>query len=162
MKKLHLNIKGVVTLIASAGILALTSGCGTVIRQTPVAHPVINANMNASDYSVLGITEGKSTKTSVFFGLVQVIDGDKYRILGMRFFEDQYAYAAAEDRSWYEKLFGTVNTADRAYYKALAATPDADAVAAKAYLETDSGIPALWSSQEITYQGKAVKYKVHD
>jgi len=111
--------------------------------------------MDKNDYEVLGNTEGKSTKTSILCGLVSVVDGDKVSVLGIKFFEDQYAF---EEKSW----FGIVNVEDRAYYKALAATPDADAVTRKASIKTKSGIPGIYTTSEVTYSGKAVKYKVHN
>lgn len=156
MKNVSISERMAIMLTAGTGILTLLCGCASVTRTTPIAPAEINVNMNSSDYEVLATTEGKSSKTSVLFGAVQVIDGNKLRILGVRFFEDQYA--SRMERHWYSG----VSTEDRAYYKALANAPDADSVASKAYLETDSGIPLLWKTEEVTFQGKAVKYKVHE
>ena len=152
----QMNIKLLVTGMACIALVGITAGCSSVMRGTPVAGVKINANMDRTDYEVLGTTEGKSTKTSVLCGLVQVIDGSKVAILGIKFFEDQYAYF---DRPWYQL---GVSTEDRAYYKALAVTPDADSVAGKAYVSTRSGIPLLWMSSEVTFQGNALKYKPHN
>ena len=151
-----MKIKLLITGLACITTMVLISGCAGVRRGTPQASAVINANLNASDLEVLDKTEGKSTKVSVLLGLFQVIDGDKYRILGIKFFEDQYAY---EDKP---SLLGRVSIEDRAYYKALAATPDADCVARKAFVTTRSGIPLLYMIEEVTFQGKALKYKVHN
>jgi hypothetical protein len=151
----RMKIKVLITGVACAMAAVLVTGCSSVTRGTPNAGLVINANMDKNDYEVLGNTEGKSTKTSVLCGLVSVIDGDKISVLGLKFFEDQYAF---EEKA----RFGFVSVDDRAYYKALAATPDADAVARKSLIRTESGIPCIWMSREATYSGKAVKYKVHN
>jgi hypothetical protein len=156
--KTRLNLGVVATLAACAGILVFSNGCTSTQRLAPIAGTVINANMSASDYEVLGTTEGKSTKTSIACGIVQIIDGNKYRVLWMNFFEDEYAFQ--HEKHWWEKITSPVSTADRAYYHALAATPDADVVAAKSFVENDSGWP-FYSTKEITFTGKALKYKVH-
>jgi hypothetical protein len=149
-----MKIRLLITGMACIGIWTLASGCAGVYRATPAAGTVIQANMDKNDYEVLGTTEGKSTITSILFGLVAVIDGDKYRVLGIKFFEDQYAFA---DHS---RLF--VHADDRAYYKALAQTPDADVVARKSVLETKSGFPCIYTTKEVTFQGKALKFKAHN
>jgi hypothetical protein len=56
-------------------------------------------------------------------------------------------------------FFFPVSVEERAYYKALAATPDADAVIPKAFTKQSSGFPLLYSEQEATFTGKALKYK---
>src|SRR5258708_6628710 len=146
---MQIQIKSLMTGGVCVVAMGLLSACSSVTRGTPISHAVINANMTAADYEVLGTTEGKSTRLSVLCGIVQVIDGDKVAILGIKFFEDQYAYA---EKGALERL--RVHPEDRAYYKALAATPDADTVAGKAFVKTKSGIPLIYSSQEVTYQGK--------
>ena len=155
-----MKIKLLITGLACIATTVLVSGCAGVTRGTPHAGTVINANLNASDMEVLEKTEGKSTKVSVLLGLVQVIDGDKYRILGIKFFEDQYAFI--DKPSGLLSIITPVSIEERAYYKALAATPDADSVMQKAFVATSSGVPILYKSQEVTYQGKALKYKVHN
>jgi hypothetical protein len=152
--KTQINLGVVATLTVCAGILALSSGCATATRGTPVARTVINANMNDSDYEVLGTTEGKSTKSTFFFGVVQVVDGSKLQLFGIKFFEDQYA--GIDNNS------ASASVENRAYYKALAATPDADSVTAKSVVASTSGLPLVWSTKEVTFQGKALKYKVHN
>ena len=143
--------------ITLAGLMTVPflTGCSSITRGTPQSATVINANMDKTDIEVGTSTEGTSTRTSILFGVIQIIDGDKYRLLGMNFFEDQYAFLTPS-------LFGIVSAEDRAYYKALAATPDADAVVEKAFITTTTGIPYVWETKEVTYTGKAIKYKVHN
>ncbi len=51
------------------------------------------------------------------------------------------------------------NTASRAYYKALEAHPEADAVFCKDYEREEVGIPWLFHTETVTYKGKAIKLK---
>ena len=153
-----MKTKLLVTSMACVSLLVGMSGCAGVTRHTPHAGTQIQANMNSGDCQVLAKTEGNSKKTSILCGLVQVIDGDKVAVLGIKFFEDQYSYFE------HAKLFGVidlggVSVEDRAYYKALAATPDADTVAQKAYVKTEKSIPLFWKSEDVTFQGKALKFK---
>ena len=117
--------------------------------------------MNSGDCQVLGSTEGKATVDSYVLGLVQVIDGDKVQVLGLKFYEDQYAYINPPELilGFLPNPFASPSIEDRAYFKALAATPDADAVAKKASVTTAKGFPLLWSTKEVTFQGKALKFK---
>lgn len=151
-----MNIRLLVTGAVYVTAALLMTGCSSVTRGAPNAGVSINANMDRNDYEVLGNTSGKSSMSSIFFGAIQIVDGNKLRIVGIPLFEDQFAFSAKPG------LFSMVGSEDRAYYKALAATPDADAVAQKAFIKTTSGIPYVWETQEVTYTGKAIKYKVHN
>ena len=140
------------------GLGLLASGCSSVNRGTPISEfgaARLQANLNRTDLEILGPVEGRSTKQSFVLGLVQVIDGDKWQVLYIKFFQDQYAFA---DRPWYEKLCW-VSTDDRAFSKALAATPDADTVFHKSYIRSSSGVPLIYTKKESTFQGKAMKLK---
>jgi hypothetical protein len=148
-----MKIRLFITGAACVTVAVMMTGCASVMRSTPSAGLVINANMDRNDYEVLGNTSGKSKVSYFFFGAVQIVDEDKLRILGFSTFEDQFAFVNRP---------GIVTAMDRAYYKALAATPDADAVAPKAFIMTTTGIPFIWGTQEVTYTGKAIKYKVHN
>jgi hypothetical protein len=108
--------------------------------------------MDKSQYTVLGTVKGTSTLESFFCGFVRVIDGNHVSLMGMKFFEDQYAYYNEPS------IFG-VSVEDRAYYKALCATPDADAVLRKSSVTQASGTCLLYSQKEVTFTGKAIKYK---
>jgi hypothetical protein len=153
------TVKGrsVILAVAAAAAMAMT-GCSSITRGTPVAPVQINANMDRTDYQVLASTEGESTRASYLGGLFNVIDGDKYQVLGIKFFQDEYAHVP---RGWLTGI-GGVSLEDRAYYRALAATPDADAVSGKAMLTKSAGVPLIYTRKTVTYQGKALKYKPHD
>jgi hypothetical protein len=51
------------------------------------------------------------------------------------------------------------STADRAYYKALGAVPEADAVFYKSMDREHDGIPFIWTSETVTFRGKALRLK---
>ncbi len=155
MKKL------IVSSLAMAAAAVLVSGCASVQRATPAAPGLVNINLEKGDYTMLASVKGSSTVSSYVFGIVQVIDGSKVSVLGFKNFEDQYSFQQ-QDNSFLGALFvifRTVSVEDRAYYKALAATPDADAVIPKAFTKQSSGFPLLFVEEEATFTGKALKYK---
>ena len=157
MRSLH-------TLAITLGALALLStGCASVQRGAPLAGTDVNVNLSRSDYTVLGPVKGTSTLQSYLLGLIKVVDGDKIIFLGLKTFEDQYAFLQDPGLPILQILTlgfsGGATAEDRAYYKALAATPDADVVIPKAYVKQISGIPLLASTREVTFTGKAVKIK---
>ena len=132
-------------------------GCMSTLTTSP--HMGFNGmewqpKMERSDYTVLDTVEGKSCLTSVLFGIVQVIDGDKWKILWIPFYEEKYALVI---NSFPYNLF--VSMEDRAYYDALAKTPDADVVFVKSYTNTDAGVPLIWTSKTASVRGKAIKLK---
>ena len=158
-------------------VAMLLGGCAGVQRMTPAAPGQVNINLKSNDYTVLTSTKGISTVTSYGGGLVQVVDGSKYRVLGIKFFEDEYSMLhplRIEEISpmnlvamvyfWpygacYVAYKTSVGAEDRAYYKALAATPDADVIIEKALVRQKSGIPLICTEEEVTVVGKAIKYK---
>ena len=156
-------MKNLQTLSLMAVTLALFSaGCASVQRGTPVAGAEVNVNLARQDYTVIGPVKGTSTLESYVLGLIKIVDGDKVIILNLKTFEDQYALLQAPDSPFailFSALTGSATAEDRAYYKALAATPDADVVIPKAYTKQVSGIPLLASMKEVTFTGKAVKIK---
>jgi len=151
--------------LTMASMAVLMAGCASVQRGAPVAPALINVNMNKGDYTVLGTVKGTSTVKSYLLGIVQVVDEDKVSFLGIKTWEDQYALLTPPDGpqslpiiGWF--LGGGVSPSDRAYYKALAATPDADAVAAKSWVKQNpASIPLLYSEETVTFTGKALKFK---
>lgn len=149
--------KQVVSVFAMAAVAVLMSGCASVQRATPVAPGLVNINLEKGDYTMLGTVKGTSTIKSYLFGVVEIIDGTKVKILCFKDFEDQYSFQNGDD-SIFSLLFG-VSVEDRAYYKALAATPDADAIIPKAFVKQTSGIPFIYAEKEVTFSGKALKYK---
>lgn len=157
-------MKTVNALVLSVGALVLLStGCASVQRGTPIAATEVSVNLARTDYTVLGSVKGTSTMESYVLGLVRIIDGDKFIILGMKTFEDQYAFQQDPGLPILQfltlGLSGGPTAEDRAYYKALAATPDADVVVPKAYVKQSSGIPLIASMKEVTFTGKALKFR---
>lgn len=144
-------------------VVLLGVGCTSVQRWTPITYAQIQANMDRTDYEVLGTTEGTSTEVSFLGPLVHVVDGKKMSLLGIKFYEDQYAFQDAPSaigQMWpFCILFGP-SVDERAYYKALAATPDADAVVGKAF-ERSKVEGFIFSRETSTFRGKALKYKEH-
>lgn len=134
-------------------------------------------NLEDTDYTVLPPVKGSSTTTSYVCGVVQVVDGSKVSVLWVKFFEDQYSFRPQREldtidavSAFYPPLwplfflrragyFKNVSAEDRAYYKALAATPDADVVLESALTKQNSGFPLLCSESSVTFTGKALKYK---
>lgn len=139
----------------------LITGCASVQRGTPTVGSRINVNLDRADYKVLGTTKGSSTVKSYLLGAVKVIDGSKVVVLGFKGFEDQYAYYAAPQPTIFSRIFGRITPEDRAYYKALSATPDADVVLKKSMTKQESTIPILKTETTVTFTGKALKYKVN-
>lgn len=142
------------SVLALAVVATMVSGCASVQRTTPVAPGQVNINLEKGDYTMLGTVKGTSTIKSYFFGVVEIIDGTKVKILCFKDFEDQYSIQPGG-----LGMFTPVSVEDRAYYKALAATPDADAVIPKAFVKQTSGFPFICEEREVTFSGKALKYK---
>lgn len=142
----------IVSSLAMTAVAVLMSGCASVQRGTPAAPGQVNINLEKGDYTMMGSVKGTSTVKSYVFGIVQVIDGDKVSVLGIKSFEDQYSFMGPGPGFF-------VSVEDRAYYKALAATPDADAVIPKSFVKQSSGFPFIYEEQEATFTGKALKYK---
>jgi hypothetical protein len=113
----------------------------------------LETQINRDDIVVLDRVEGSSTQTTIL-GIINVIDGDKLQILGIKFFKDKFTYFK-DSNSWVR----SPQCADRAYYKALEAAPEADAVFTKAMDNEEGGIPFLWSTKAVTFRGKAIKLK---
>lgn len=147
--------KQIVFSLAMAMAVSLVNGCASVQRTTPIAPGLVNINLGKGDFDMLASVKGSSTSSSYLGGIVQVVDGSKVRLLWIKFFEDQYTFLVPEAVGF----FTPVSVDDRAYYKALAATPDADAVIPKAFLKQSFGIPILYHEETSTFIGKALKYK---
>ncbi|MBE9541152.1 MAG: hypothetical protein IMF01_02450, partial [Proteobacteria bacterium] len=111
------------------------------------------------DYTILDRVEGASSTRSFLFGLIQIIDGDvdKIKVFWIPLFEEKYAFQNVAPFPLSLLQFAT--TAERAYYKALAKTPDADSVLNKAYYKEKRGIPFIFSNETVTFTGKAIKLK---
>ena len=107
----------------------------------------IEVQLDRDDVVILGAIEGESKTVSILLGLIQIIDDDKLRVLGIKFFKDRYVWGVMS------------RTASRAYYKALAAHPEADAVFQKSWEREESGIPLFFFEESVLFRGKAVSLK---
>jgi hypothetical protein len=157
-------------------VSVLLGGCASVQRTAPAAPGRVNIKLKNSDYTMLASVKGTSTVKSYPLSIVKVIDGTKVCVLGIKFFEDQYSglkpnelgtgdivlcavYPPIALYYLYTYYKPSVSAEDRAYYKVLAASPDADAIIGKNMVKQRSGIPYILSEEEVTMTGKAIKYK---
>ena len=115
----------------------------------------IETKLTRDNIVVMERVEGTSETDSILLGTIQVIDGDKVKILGIPFFTDKYACLRPDPLS----CSVAPRTQERAYYKALEATPQADAVFYKSWNQETSGIPLLWNTEKVTFSGKAFTVK---
>lgn len=111
----------------------------------------IETKLSRDDIVVLERVEGTSETESIAFGAIQVIDRDKMKILGIPLFNDRFT--CLRENPCLPK------TEDRAYYKALEGTPDADAVFYKTMKRETGGIPLIWEKEAVTFSGKAFTIK---
>ena len=84
--------------------IAVSVGCSSAQKTMPhmrVGAITVQAGLNRQDLVVLDSVEGKSSVTSILGGIVQIIDGDKIKILGIGNFRDKYTYfdETKEDRA---------------------------------------------------------------
>ena len=112
----------------------------------------IETDFSRDDIEVLDRVQGSSTTESICLGVVQIVDDDNLIILGIPFFKQKYA-------SFSNKGCLMSSTGKRAYYKALEAAPDADAVFYKSMDYEVGGIPLIWWTETATYTGKGIKLK---
>ena len=141
--------------------MCLLVGCSGTLRSTPhmgFDGIGIKGNWDRDDFIVLDKVEGSSNKRSYFFGLVQIIDDENLKLFWIPFYEVIEAYQPFVPGEF--RPFCLFNeTAKRAYYKALEASPDADAVLYKALTTKKSGFPFIYTKQNSTFVGKAIKLK---
>ena len=132
-------------------------GCSCVFKGSPhmgykgikCQPPMINEN-----YVVLDAVEGVSDTTSIFFGLIKIIEGNKIRLLWFfPFYEEKYSFIA-------QRPLRLGKTAKRAYYNALEKVPDADFILEKSVtVERKTIIPLLYRTKKVTYKGRSIKLK---
>jgi hypothetical protein len=138
-------------LLPTVAVLIL-GGCASVMKGAPLARTKVDVgSMQRSDYVVIDRAEGVSDQVSILFGIIQIIDSDKLKLFWIPFYEEKYA--VIEKPPW------LVGPEDRAYYKALAAQPDADGIIPRAYAVEKRGIPFLADKKSVTFTGKAIKLK---
>jgi len=154
-------LRPILVLLLSSSFLLL-GGCLSAQKTMPhlgVGSISIEGNLERKDLTVTKPVEGSSSMTSVLFGLVQVVDGNKLRILGIPFFRDKYTYFSDAPTILGIPLRFGVSPEDRAYYKALESSADADFVLVKSMDRESSGFPILFSTKEVRFRGKAMKVK---
>jgi hypothetical protein len=167
----------IVSSLKVVAIAILAGGCASVQRSTSAAQSQVKINLKNNDYTILDSVKGSSTLKSYPLGIVQIIDDSKVRVLGIKFFKDEYSLLQPKKTIstpeivfmvyvWpygvykaYTYSSASASAQDRAYYKALSATPDADNIIQKSFVKQRSGIPFLYSEEEVTIVGKAIKYK---
>ena len=111
--------------------------------------------MERKDYVVLDDVKGSSETLSILFGLVQIIDGNKVRLLWfIPCYEEKWSPVPGRP---FSGMFPSTDS--RAYYDALTKSPDADVVLIKSNDKTFSGVPLIASRRCVTYTGKAIKIK---
>lgn len=146
------------------GLALVGGGCASVQQKTAPGMEFGSLSMQAQitrgDLVVLDTVKGESSVLKIAFGAVQVVDGNKYQIFGIKFFEDKMsALPKNEKPELLDAIFGPVNVEQRARYKALEQHPDADAVFQKSVDYSDTGLPGLWETTDVTVSGKAIKLK---
>jgi hypothetical protein len=140
--------------LALCGVVLFMSG---FFSHKTVPGIAIQPEIPRDAFEVLDTVEGTSTTDSILLGLIQVVDGDKLRLLRISFFREQYTYFGAYPGT--NVFLSWPSTGDRAYYKTLSVTPGADAVFYKSMDREYSSIPFLWSSETVTFRGKAIKIR---
>jgi len=148
-------IKKVIWILLGVSLcVVLFTGCSGVLKTAPIINVTANPQLDRNEYVILDRVEGESTTTSILFGLIKFIDGTKLQFLGLKFYEDEYAFQNPRI-----SLMARVGTDERAYYKALAKAPDADLIFQRSLTYQKSGIPLLYTTEKATFTGKAIKIK---
>ena len=139
--------------LAAVFSVILLQGCGGDSKTIPrmgFGSFDIRAEISRNDIEVLDQVEGTST-SKTYLGVVEVVDGDKMKVLGIPFFKEQYTPYGIPGLG--------ISVEDRAHYKALEASPDADVVFFKSMDKECEGIPIIWGTKTVTLKGKAIRLK---
>ena len=159
-QRIRKNISKLALLVV--GIAMLSTGCGSIGKSAPHTSLGMVANLDREDIEIIRTVEGESTKKSFLLGSIQVIDENKYKLLWIPFFQDKGAGSIQGSSGLFgaiSKPFTPVSVIDRAYYDALAETPDADTVFYKTSTQERRGIPLFFTTERVTLRGKAAKIK---
>jgi len=76
-------------IVALCAMVLFVGGCFSHKTAPGIA---INPEIPRDAYEVLDTVEGTSTTDSILFGLIQVVDGNKLRLLWIPFFKEQHSY----------------------------------------------------------------------
>ncbi len=140
-------------IVAAAASILLIGGCAGTRTAPHMGFGSFNIETQFSrdDIEVLERVEGTSTTDSILLGVIQVIDGRNWKLLGICFFNDRYTCVNLDPCP--------ASTEGRAYYKALEAAPEADAVFYKTMNRESRGVPIFWNRETVTFSGKAIALK---
>ncbi len=134
------------------------AGCVTGTHKPVVRFGQLNLETQVprQDLKILDTVEGSSRLDSYVLGLVQIVDGSKWQVLGFKFFQDNCAspFDCPLGPCWWGDP-----VAGRAYYNALEKRPDADALIEHSSTVKASGCPLFYERREVTYKGKAIMLK---
>ena len=149
----------------TAGLMALGMagflGCSTAQKTSPhmgFAGVSIQAKLERKDLVILNSVEATSSTTSILGGLIQIVDNDNVKIIGIPFFTDKYTYWSQCPIALLCFIF-PITPEDRAYYKALEKHPDADVIFMKSMDRESWGVPILFSTKSVTWRGKAARLR---
>ncbi len=148
-----------IRVLCVAALCLVSMACAGSQRRIPAMNfgeIGIETAFDRDDLVVLDTVTGTSTSEQRFL-VVQIIDGDKYKVLGIPFFKEKYSVVQPSVIPIFGDFFTT--TADRAYYNALEKTPDADFVVVRSLDHEYSGIPFLWDRTTVSFRGKAMKIR---
>ncbi|MGA2863437.1 MAG: hypothetical protein ABSF95_03010 [Verrucomicrobiota bacterium] len=143
---------------ASLSLLGwLLAGCATGNYTPVVRFGALNLETQVPrrDLVILDTVEGSSRQDTYLLGLVQIVDGAKWEVLGVKFFEDHCALPGGP----MAPCWLVEPVAGRAYYNALEKTPNADALIERSSTVKLSGCPLFYERREVTCRGKAIKLK---
>ncbi len=145
-------------------ILLFLSGCSTTRNSMPVTQIEFDASqLERSEYVILDNVTGISSTQYILGGLIQIIDANypdakpedkKVKFLGIRFYKAEN-YATQEPKG----CLYVATTADRAYYKALSQSFDADSIIQQKFNRHIHGFPGIVQTEVITFCGKAIQLK---
>jgi hypothetical protein len=145
----------IIILLIAVYCLSLCAGCSSISKSAPVTASIIDVgSMKRTDYEVLDKVTGESESTFILCGLIQINDGN-LKLFGIPFYTEKISIYSAFQSGY----LSDSTPIYRAYYNALAKTPDADTVLQKSLNFETSGVPCIYSTEKVRIDGKAVKIK---
>lgn len=152
------------SLCAALATLAL-AGCAGLETSAPVVP--LKADLQRSDFVIVGPVKGHARTTYILAGLFQIVDGE-FTLLGWQIFNDSgemtlgnpadsYAFDAASLPFITNPDFSSVHS--RAMYRAYSRAPEADALYSWSFLRNAVGVPLIWRSVDVTARACALRIK---